>query len=442
MGASRTLLGENHERLHGRVYACVCAGTGVVALHLMSRVLLIMGSATYRARAFLEAATRLRLAVVVGTDHASVFAEVNPDGLIRFDFARPTEASTLAGEHHARHPISGVLAADDDGVLLAAHIGAALGMPGSSPEAVARARDKRRMREILAAAGLPSPWFEVRPAAEDPARIAREVRYPCVLKPPSLSASRGVLRADTPAAFIAAFRSVAQVLEDAGLGGADAEILIEEYLPGAEVAVEGLLTRGRLRVLAVFDKPDRLEGPTFEETIYLTPSRLAPALLAAVERTAGAMTVALGLTHGPVHVELRVNEQGCWPIEIAPRSIGGLCSRALRFADGASLEELLLRHAVGEDVEGWMRETAASGVMMIPIPRGGILHEVHGIEEALAVPGIEDVRITIPAGHAVVPLPEGNRYLGFLFARGTWPKDVESSLRRAHEKLTFEIHTE
>ena len=294
----------------------------------------------------------------------------------------------------------------------------------------------------FAAAGLPSPWFEVWPAEDDAERIARHVRFPCVLKPPSLSASRGVLRADTPAQFVAAFRRVGHVLEDAGLSGTDAEVLVEEYLPGVEVAVEGLLTRGRLRMLAVFDKPDPLDGPAFEETIYVTPSRLAPEPLAAAEHTVAAMTAVLGLTHGAVHAEVRVNARGCWPIEIAPRSIGGLCSRTLRFAGGASLEELLLRHALGEDVEGWNREPSARGVMMIPIPRGGILHGVGGIEQALAIPGVEDVRISIPLGHPVVPLPEGNRYLGFLFAGGSEPAGVESALRRAHEQLTFEIHTE
>ena len=401
-----------------------------------------MSSATYRARSFLDAARALDLPVVVGSDRANVFAEVNSEGLLTLDFARPLAAVGVAADHHARHELTAVLASDDDGVRIAAAIAEALRLQGSPPAAVERALDKRRMREALAAAQVPSPWFEAWSADEDAARIARHVRFPCVLKPPTLSASRGVLRADTPEQFEVAFRRVSHVLEDAGLSGADAEVLVEEYLPGAEVAVEGLLTRGRLRVLAVFDKPDPLEGPAFEETIYVTPSRLAPAPLAAVERTVAAMTAALGLTHGAVHAEVRVNDRGCWPVEIAPRSIGGLCSRTLRFAGRVSLEELLLRHALGEDVEGWIREPSARGVMMIPIPRGGILHGVGGIEQALAVPGIEDVRITIPLGHPVVPLPEGNRYLGFLFAGGEEPAGVESALRRAHEQLTFEIHTE
>jgi len=408
----------------------------------MPRVMLLMSSNTYRARAFLEAARAAGIEVVVGTDREPVFATANPEGLLALELANPLAAAAAAVALHARFPLTGVIACDDDALAAAAAIAAALELPGSPPAAVANARDKRRMREVFAAAGLPSPWFEVWPAAADAAWAARSVRFPCVLKPPALSASRGVLRADDASEFAAAFRRVAHVLDDAGLAGEDAEILVEEYLPGAEVAVEGLLTRGALRVLAIFDKPDPLEGPTFEETIYVTPSRLEVAGRESAERMVAAMTGALGLTHGAVHAEVRLNARGCWPVEIAPRSIGGLCSQALRFRDGASLEELLLRHAAGEDVSGWLREPGARGVMMIPIPRGGILHGVRGIEQAREVRGIDDVRVTIPVGHAVVPLPEGNRYLGFLFAHGARPDDVEASLRRAHEHLDFEIHTE
>ena len=408
----------------------------------MSRVLLLISAASYRARAFVEAAAATKIPVVIGSDHDPVLAELNPEGLLRLDFERPATALAAAAQFHARHPFTAVVACDDDGLHAAAAIAAGLGLPGSSPAAVARARDKRRMREVLRAAGVPSPWFEVWPVDADVARVAASLAFPCVLKPPALAASRGVLRADSRAEFVAAFRRVAQVLEDAGATGEAAEVLVEEYLPGREVAIEGLLTRGRLRVLAVFDKPDPLEGPTFEETIYVTPSRLDSGRLEEAGRVAAAVTAALGLDHGAVHAEMRLNERGWWPIEIAPRSIGGLCSRALRFGGGRTLEELLLRHAAGEDVEHWVRDPAARGVMMIPIPRGGILHGVRGIEQALAVPGIEDVRVTIPIGHAVVPPPEGTRYLGFVFAEGARPEGVESALRQAHSRLNFEIHTE
>jgi len=407
-------------------------------------VLLLMSSATYRARAFLDAARAAGAAVTVGSERALVLGGA---GVIELPFDQPAAAAVAAATVHARRPFAAVLACEDEGLAAAAAIAAALGLAGSPPAAVARARDKRLMRAAFADAGLPSPWFEAWPAATDAAVPARRVRYPCVLKPPALSASRGVVRADDPAEFIAAFATVRHVLEDAGVTGADAEVLVEEYLPGDEIAVEGLLTGGALRVLAVFDKPDPLTGPAFEETIYVTPSRHDAARLAAAERVVAAMAAALGLVHGPVHAEVRLDTRGAWPLEIAPRSIGGLCSRALRFGDGATvdgaaLEELLLRHALGDDVSHWGRESAASGVMMVPVPRAGILHGVSGIEQARAVPGIDDVRITVPLGHPVLPAPEGSRYLGFLFARAAMPADAEQALRQAHERLDFDIRTE
>ena len=252
--------------------------------------------------------------------------------------------------------------------------------------------------------------------------------------------SRGVLRADSPEEFARAFPRVVAIMRDAGIR--DPEVLVEGYVPGAEVAVEGLLTNGRLRTLAIFDKPDDMSGPTFEETLYVTPTRFDAATRARFEAVTAEMCLGLGLDHGAVHAELRVNDEGVWPIEIAPRSIGGLCSRALRFGGGATLEQLILRHAVGEDVSDSERESAASGVLMIPIPRGGILHAVHGVDRACEVPGVEEVRVTIPMGHAVVPLPEGHRYLGFIFARAERPDRAESALREAHGRLSFDIHTE
>jgi hypothetical protein len=217
------------------------------------------------------------------------------------------------------------------------------------------------------------------------------------------------------------------------------EILVEGFLPGAEVALEGLLTHGQLRVLALFDKPDPLDGPFFEETIYVTPSRLPVAVQDRIAACTADVAGTLGLCHGPVHAELRVNEQGPWPLEIAPRSIGGLCSRTLRFAGGLSLEDLLLRQALGFETTNLEREQSAAGVMMIPIPKAGILRQVMGLEDARQVRGIEDIRITIPIGQEVVPLPEGSRYLGFIFARDSTPAGVELALRKAHQGLTFVI---
>jgi len=299
------------------------------------------------------------------------------------------------------------------------------------------------MRDVLAAAGAPSPRFAVFSIDDDPRDVARRVSFPCVVKPLFLAASRGVIRANDPVEFAAAFHRLDAILrrpEVAAQGGPLArQVLVETYIPGVEVAVEGLLSKGKLRVLAIFDKPDPLEGPFFEETIYVTPSRLPDSVQQSIVTCTAQAVAALGLEHGPIHAELRVNDQGPWILEIAPRSIGGLCSRALRFGDGISLEELILRHAMGLEVDSIIRERQAAGVMMIPIPQAGILKEVRGHPEAQRVEGIEEIRLTIPVGTEVIPLPEGSRYLGFIFARGETPDRVEAALREAHRRLEFII---
>lgn len=409
----------------------------------MDRLLLLMTTTSYRAGAFLEAAERLGLPVVVGSDRPQVLSAANPGGSLTLDLLVPEEASHAIVEFAKQYPIEAVVAADDDGAIVAAMASAALRLRQNPVDAVSAARNKHRMREILAGSGIHSPRFERLSIDEDPGAAARRVSFPCVLKPLFLSASRGVIRADDTVQFAAAFGRIVALLrrpEVAAQGRPLAnQILVETFIPGAEVALEGLLSEGNLRVLALFDKPDPLDGPLFEETIYVTPSRLPHPMQEAIAACAAKVAAALGLTDGPVHAELRVNDQGPWMLEIAPRSIGGLCSRALRFGAGVSLEELILRHAVGLETDSFERERQASGVMMIPIPQAGILQEVLGKEEAESVPCVEEIRLTIPVGQEVVPLPEGVRYLGFIFARAGTPERVESALREAHRRLKFII---
>jgi biotin carboxylase len=302
------------------------------------------------------------------------------------------------------------------------------------------------MRELLARAGVPSPSFTVVRVDDDPRAVAAGVTYPCVLKPLVLSASRGVIRANDEAAFAAAFARIAAILrapDVADLGAGTDEILVEEFVPGVEVALEGLLEDGALRTLAVFDKPDPLDGPFFEETIYVTPSRHPEATQAAIVDVTARAARALGLSDGAVHAELRLRPTttGVEPVvlEIAARSIGGLCGRTLRFGTGMSLEELVLRRALGRPVPSFERQRAAAAVMMIPIPRGGVLEEVRGLDEARAVASIEDVTISLHKGQEVVPLPEGSRYLGFIFSRAATPPHAEAALREAHRQLEFVI---
>ena len=402
------------------------------------RVLLLTGPATYRAAAFLEAAARLDLDVVRGLDLPAALADYwgVPLGL---DFGRPEVAAAELMAYAVDHPVDAVLAVDDGATLVAAAAAARLGLPHNDPASALAARDKFVMRERLAAAGVPVPAYRRYPLGADPAVVAVETAYPCVVKPLRLSGSRGVIRADDPAGFVAAWERTKRLLIAEGNDPAETYLLVERYLPGVEVAVEGLLTGGALRVLALFDKPDPLDGPFFEETIYVSPSRLpAPTQDAIAARTAEA-AAALGLREGPVHAEFRINDAGVWPIELAGRSIGGLCSSVLEFGTGITLEELILRHAVGLALPAAELAGEAAGVMMIPIPKGGMLRRVEGEEEARAVPGVTGLEITAKLNHPLVPLPEGASYLGFVFARAATPTAAEAALREAHARLRFSI---
>jgi biotin carboxylase len=405
--------------------------------HPGRRVILLGSARTYRTEAFTAAALRLGADVVTGDDVPlpMLSRTQSPLPLDYRDFVRATDAIVRFAEDH---PVTAILGMDDSGTVLAARASAALGLPHNDPEAAQAARSKHDMRCRFAEAGVPSPAFALHHVGDDPVKLAASVSYPCVIKPTLLSGSRGVMRADTPAQFVERFARLARILA----GERCDEVLVEEYIPGVEVALEGLLQEGRLRVLALFDKPDPLEGPFFEETLYVTPSRLPAEVQQAVADAAGHAAVALGLREGPVHAELRINDKGPWLVEVAARSIGGLCSKTLRFGTDMSLEELILRQALRMEIGSLTSATRAGGVLMIPIPRAGILRAVHGIEAAQAVPLVESVEITARTSYPLLPLPEGDSYLGFVFARGESPAEVEAALRAAHACLRFDIVAE
>ncbi len=405
------------------------------------RILLLMSPATYRAGAFVSAAERLELEIVVGIDLPESLAEYwhVPLGL---DFANIEESVQMIVDFVKEHPFIAILSVDDSATELAAYASVALGLAHNSPQASEAARDKLLMRQMMSAGGTPCPIFRTFWLHDDPLWIAQQVAYPCVLKPRRLSGSRGVIRANTPTEFGRAFQRLKRILLGEGLSEQETSFLVEDFIPGFEVAVEGLLTNGQLKVLALFDKPDPLDGPFFEETIYVTPSRLTFDVQQAIATCVANAAASLGLQHGPVHAELRVNEQGPWMLEIAGRSIGGLCSTILEFGSNMCLEELILRHAIGEDILSLERDKRAAGVMMIPIPQAGILRAVHGVDLAKAVDGIMGIEITAKPNNQLVPLPEGASYLGFIFARGDVPSEVEEMIRQAHRCLRFEIKRE
>jgi len=407
-------------------------------------LLILASKLGYQTRGFADAAQWLGADVVFATDRCGRLDDPWGDGAIAVHFEKPEGAAARVLAELGDRRIHGVLALGDRPTTTAAYITRALGLAGNSPSAVERCRSKLLQREALSQAGLPVPEFLAFRLSEDAEKIARCAPYPCVVKPLSLAASQGVIRANDEGEFLAAVRRVkellrnpeVQALREPTLGS----LLVERYVPGEEVAVECLLERGRLRVLAIFDKPDPLEGPYFEETIYVTPSRQPAAVQQQITACAEQTVRALGLTSGPAHLEFRLNRQGPWVLEASPRPIGGLCSRALRFGPQRMLlEELLVRHALRMDGAALEREPDASGVMMIPVPRNGVLERVTGEAEALATPGIEELHITARLHDYIRAWPEGSSYLGFLLARAGQPAAVEAALRAAHAKLRFEI---
>jgi biotin carboxylase len=368
---------------------------------------------------------------------------INPAGLLTLDFRDPEGCAAKAAVFAREHPVAAVLGVDEQTTVVATVIAQALGLPHNPLSSVQAAADKAWMRELLFEAGVPAPRAQLFQVAPGPGAVIPLVRFPCVLKPTFLSASRGVIRANDAAELASAWERIGRLLAEPEVArkgaGAARQILVEDFVPGAEVALEGLLKDGSLNVLAIFDKPDPLDGPFFEETIYVTPSRLPSGARERIAQATHHAALAIGLRDGPVHAELRWNERGPWVIEIAARSIGGLCSRTLKFGTGISLEELVLRHALGEDVAAMERDDRAAAVMMIPIPKAGVLEAVSGLEQARAVPDIEEVTISAHIGQTLVPLPEGSRYLGFIFSRAATPERAEAAVREAHAALEFAV---
>ena len=414
----------------------------------MRRVLLVATTTGYQTRAFGEAAARVGVELVFATDRCAVLDDPWRDSAIPVRFHAPAgSVRRIAAAHRAR-PFAAVMAVGDRPAVLAARAREALGLQGHSADAAVAARHKVETRTRLRNAGLPSPAFLVQPLDTDVGTLAAAVPFPAVVKPVSLSGSRGVMRVDDEAGLAAAVERLRTLMARPDIrverDPAHDLLLVESFIAGHEFALEGVMTDGVLRTLAIFDKPDPLDGPFFEETIYLTGGMPDGAEARRIEEAVAAAALAIGLGHGPVHAECRVNAAGVFVLEVAARPIGGICARALRFehppeSARISLEELLLRHALGEDVSGWRREAEASGVMMIPIPRRGLYKGVTGVEAARTVPGVDDVVITAKVEQRLLPLPEGASYLGFIFAHGESPALADQALRAAHGRLVFTL---
>jgi D-alanine-D-alanine ligase-like ATP-grasp enzyme len=430
----------------------------------------------YQTRGFESAARKLNLQIAYVTDRCHELADPWNDQAIAARFANPEEAAATAIRSLRSKPLDAILALGDAPAVAAAYAGRGLGLVANHPAAVEACHNKFRMREVFRDAGLfqapANLWFRRIPLSPEPESTLLGIQFPCVLKPLALSASQGVMRANNREEFRAAARRLARLLERPDLQMKNAspvrEALVEEYIPGTEVAIEGMLIDGELKLLAIFDKPDPLEGPFFEESIYITPSRHSAQQQSAIRHCATRAIHALGLSHGPVHAEFRINERGVWPIEVAPRPIGGMCAASLSFVSSQhqaapdsqnnsdssaalsnesdpllsasiSLEELILRHAIGEDISEWHRESGASGVLMIPVPSSGIFEQVDGVDQAKRVPHVTDLQMTARLHDEILAWPEGSSYLGFIFAKAKSPAAAEQALRAAHSKLTFRI---
>jgi len=427
----------------------------------MSRVLVLSHTTGYQLRAFNDAAEKLGVELMFATDRCHALDDPWQDRAIAVRFHELTASVDAIVTRAREHAIDGLIAVGDRPVVLASRAAEALKLPWHPVPGALAATDKRRSRAAMAAAGLPAPEFVVLPTASRPTypgprATDHGLRFPVVLKPLGLSGSRGVIRANDEREFAAAFDRIRALLNrpqvrSARTGLEDA-ILVERYVDGREFAVEGVLTHGKLRVLAVFDKPDPLDGPFFEETIYVTPSSVDARLQAGIVDHVGLAAYALGLAHGPIHAECRVTEEGeVYVLEVAGRPIGGLCSRVLSFVPAAgggsdddrmSLEQLLLRHAIGHSTANCVREPDAAAVMMVPIPARGIYKGVAGVEAARRLDGVTDIRVTAKPGQLIEPLPEAGSYLGFIFARGATPRAAERAVRDAHAGLRFEIARE
>lgn len=399
------------------------------------RLLLVAPHSSYRISPYLSAAQSLGVDVLVASTSEHSLVSAVAEGL-RIDLDHPDQAIDTILKAANERPFAGVIATDDSAVSLAARVAQQLGLAHNPPEAMQLTHRKDLARARLAEQGVPVPGFSRIDLNADLAEQTATLHYPCVIKPLSLSGSRGVIRADNAEQALVAARRIAAIVRE--LGGEEERryLLVEDYLPGIEVAVEAMLHNGKLQVLAIFDKPDPLEGPYFEETYYITPSRLAESQQSLIAQRVSEACAAYGLTTGPVHAELRLHNDDAWLLEVAARTIGGQCAQLLKQGTGHGLEELVIAQAIGKPLTR-QNSNFAAGVLMIPIPKAGILRRVEGLGAARRVEHILDVDIYVRDGYELVPLPEGAAYLGFIFAQASKPDQVEAALREAHAQLNF-----
>ncbi|MFW2441061.1 MAG: ATP-grasp domain-containing protein [Arenicellales bacterium] len=397
------------------------------------RVLIVSPPESYRIQPYVRAALSLNLEINLASQGEWAISSPVSAG-IDVPLQDHRSALSILLKLFEQRQYDAVIGTDDSTLELVAKLAAKTGLQQNLPAAVRLARRKDLSRLCLRQAGLQVPAFSVEEVSVQQLLDEPHFGFPCVIKPLALSGSRGVIRADTHDELNRGVqRSLKIISEEIDLYEKN-NLLLEQYIPGREFAIEGMLVDGQLDVLAIFDKPEPMEGPYFEETYYISPARISLSERRLLVETVKDACSAFGLVTGPVHAECRLNQQGAWLIELAARTIGGLCSRLLSFGTGYSLEQLVLANAIGQELPLELKDGAA-GVLMLPTEEAGILRRVEGVMKAEKVPYIDDVEISLREGYHVTPLPEGASYLGFIFSSAPDSDKVEKALRDARALL-------
>ncbi len=401
-----------------------------------SQILLVLPANTYRAQRFLDAARKLDVGVVIATDSDFSPPDYSNSVIDSFSFCDPKLAGANLAAEAKRRGISRVLAVDEAGVEVAEWTRTALEGRSVANPGILATRNKASLRKILQKQGIAQPrQFQI---SQSDDLFSKEIEFPVIVKPSKGSGSLGVTLANDYQELEFSLEIVNNLVVTTNIDRQ--QIIVEEFIPGDEYAVEVLVEDFNPMILAVFEKPDPLDGPYFAETIYITPPRLDTENLTNLEDTVLKCIVALGVKEGPIHMELRLTPSFTWvPIDIAARSIGGNCSDALQFTAAESLEELILKNVFAHKLSGITREHQASGVYMIPITKAGTLKQVDGIDEANKVRFVNKIEITLATGSKVLPLPYDNQYLGFIFAKAPTTTAVEKALREAYAQLDIKI---
>lgn len=403
--------------------------------HIPGFLLLIAPANSYRIAPYLKAALNLGLKVLVASN--SKYSLVPEIALgVTVDFNNQSEAQSLILKAIKDLRIQCVLATDDSCVSLSSHIAQHLGLAHNQPSATKLTSRKDLARKATQIAGRNTPEFNII-NLHQASQFSRSINYPVVIKPLNLSASKGVIRANDPEQFIAACLTINTILSRSNVTGFERDnVLVETYLEGPEFAIDGILIDGDFHLLAIFDKPEPLTGPYFEETYYLTPSQLTQSHQAALIEEVARSCDAYNLKQGPIHAEARITKNGIFLIELAARTIGGQCGQLIEFSLQQKLEEVIIRGLCGEPPNLPPKPTPA-GVLMIPVETAGILKRVEGLTAAMQVEFIQDIEIHIQEGYELLPLPEGSSYLGFIFAQAPTQGQAFNALKKAHQMLRF-----